>query len=66
MLIKIILYPLNFTQQARTQQLLQQNRELLEHIASLSGLNETDRSTLTPAAIGLTPQVSIELDVLAF
>lgn len=66
LLIKIILYPLNSLQQARTQQLLQQNRELLEHIASLSGLNETDRSTLTPAAIGLAPQVSIELDVLAF
>jgi len=45
---------------------LQQNRELLEHIASLSGLNETDRTTLTPAAMSMAPQVSIELNVLAF
>lgn len=44
--------------QARTQQLLQQNRELLEHIASLSGLNESDRTALTPAAISLTPQMT--------
>jgi carboxyl-terminal PDZ ligand of neuronal nitric oxide synthase protein len=43
--------------QARTQQLLQQNRELLEHIASLSGLNESDRTGLTSANIGMAPQV---------
>ncbi|KAL7047368.1 hypothetical protein ACKWTF_002885 [Chironomus riparius] len=47
--------------QARTQQLLQQNRELLEHIASLSGLNESDRTTLTPAAMNMTPQSQLPL-----
>lgn len=46
--------------QARTQQLLQQNRELLEHIASISGLNESDRTGLTSANIGMTPQVCRE------
>ncbi|XP_037050841.1 capon-like protein isoform X4 [Bradysia coprophila] len=44
--------------QARTQQLLQQNRELLEHLASLGGYNESDRPGLTPATIGLAPQLS--------
>ncbi|KAG5679370.1 hypothetical protein PVAND_008939 [Polypedilum vanderplanki] len=47
--------------QARTQQLLQQNRELLEHIASLSGLNETDRSGLTSTNIGIAPQSQLPL-----
>lgn len=45
--------------QARTQQLLQQNRELLEHLASLGGLNEIERAGLTPANIRLAPQVSL-------
>lgn len=45
--------------QARTQQLLQQNRELLEHLASLGGYNESERTGLTPANIGLAPQVRI-------
>lgn len=44
--------------QARTQQLLQQNRELLEHIASLSGLNESDRPGLSPQNIGMAPQMT--------
>uniref|UniRef100_U5ETM4 Putative nitric oxide synthase 1 neuronal adaptor protein n=1 Tax=Corethrella appendiculata TaxID=1370023 RepID=U5ETM4_9DIPT len=44
--------------QARTQQLLQQNRELLEHIASLGGYHEPDRPNLTAATIGLAPQLS--------
>lgn len=44
--------------QARTQQLLHQNRELLEHIASLSGLNENDRPGLTSTSLGMAPQVS--------
>lgn len=43
--------------QARTQQLLQQNRELLEHIASLGGYHEPDRPGLTAATIGIAPQV---------
>ncbi|KAJ6643916.1 Capon-like protein [Pseudolycoriella hygida] len=43
---------------ARTQQLLQQNRELLEHLASLGGYNESDRPGLTPANIGLAPQMN--------
>lgn len=43
--------------QARTQQLLQQNRELLEHLASLGGYNEAERTGLTTANIGLAPQV---------
>lgn len=46
---------------ARTQQLLQQNRELLDHIASLSGLNESDRPGLSSANIGMTPQVGKRL-----
>lgn len=43
--------------QARTQQLLQQNRELLDHIASLNGLNESERPGISSANIGMTPQV---------
>ncbi|XP_055591762.1 capon-like protein isoform X5 [Uranotaenia lowii] len=42
--------------QARTQQLLQQNRELLEHIASIGGYHEPDRPGLSSTAIGLAPQ----------
>ncbi|XP_055591763.1 capon-like protein isoform X6 [Uranotaenia lowii] len=44
--------------QARTQQLLQQNRELLEHIASIGGYHEPDRPGLSSTAIGLAPQLS--------
>ncbi|XP_065074915.1 uncharacterized protein LOC135698740 isoform X2 [Ochlerotatus camptorhynchus] len=44
--------------QARIQQLLQQNRELLEHIASLGGYHEPDRPGLSATAIGLAPQLS--------
>lgn len=45
--------------QARTQQLLQQNRELLEHIAAIGGYQDSDRpgSGITPGNIGLAPQV---------
>ncbi|XP_055630984.1 uncharacterized protein LOC129771407 isoform X2 [Toxorhynchites rutilus septentrionalis] len=43
--------------QARIQQLLQQNRELLEHISSLGGYHEPDRPNIS-AAIGLAPQLS--------
>lgn len=48
--------------QARTQQLLQQNRELLEHLASLGGYTytENERTGLTSANISLAPQVTIE------
>ncbi|GAB0099672.1 hypothetical protein DMENIID0001_155590 [Sergentomyia squamirostris] len=42
--------------QARTQQLLQQNRELLEHIAALGGYHEPDRPSLTAATLGIAPQ----------
>uniref|UniRef100_A0A182LXI6 Uncharacterized protein n=1 Tax=Anopheles culicifacies TaxID=139723 RepID=A0A182LXI6_9DIPT len=42
--------------QARIQQLLQQNRELLEHIASLGGYHEPDRPGLSATAIGIAPQ----------
>lgn len=42
--------------QARTNQLLQQNRELLEHIAALGGY-EPDRPNLTATSIGIAPQV---------
>uniref|UniRef100_A0A1A9WTB7 Uncharacterized protein n=1 Tax=Glossina brevipalpis TaxID=37001 RepID=A0A1A9WTB7_9MUSC len=42
--------------QARTQQLLQQNRELLEHLASLGAYNEQQASGLTSANIGIAPQ----------
>ncbi|XP_034656355.1 uncharacterized protein LOC117893737 isoform X3 [Drosophila subobscura] len=44
--------------QARTQQLLQQNRELLEHLASLGAYNEQQSAGLTTANIGLAPQLS--------
>ncbi|KFB42464.1 hypothetical protein ZHAS_00010185 [Anopheles sinensis] len=44
--------------QARIQQLLQQNRELLEHIASLGGYHEPDRPGLSATAIGIAPQVT--------
>uniref|UniRef100_A0A336K8X2 CSON005304 protein n=1 Tax=Culicoides sonorensis TaxID=179676 RepID=A0A336K8X2_CULSO len=46
--------------QARTQQLLQQNRELLEHIASIGGYQESDRAGggITSGNIGLAPQLS--------
>ncbi|XP_017138477.1 capon-like protein isoform X2 [Drosophila miranda] len=44
--------------QARTQQLLQQNRELLEHLASLGAYNEQQSAGLTTANIGLAPQQS--------
>lgn len=52
----------NNTTQARYQQLLQQNRELLEHLASLGGYNESDRPGLTSATIGLAPQVNFSLN----
>lgn len=45
--------------QARTQQLLQQNRELLEHIAALGGYHEPDRPNLTATSIGIAPQVGL-------
>lgn len=45
--------------QARIQQLLQQNRELLEHIASLGGYHEPDRPGLSATAIGIAPQVRV-------
>ncbi|XP_049313436.1 uncharacterized protein LOC105230055 isoform X2 [Bactrocera dorsalis] len=44
--------------QARTQQLLQQNRELLEHLASLGAYNEQQSAGLTSANIGMAPQLS--------
>ncbi|XP_058987868.1 capon-like protein isoform X4 [Musca domestica] len=44
--------------QARTQQLLQQNRELLEHLASLGAYNEQQAPGLTTANIGMAPQLS--------
>ncbi|XP_064544576.1 capon-like protein isoform X6 [Drosophila montana] len=44
--------------QARTQQLLQQNRELLEHLASLGAYNEQQGAGLTSANIGMAPQLS--------
>lgn len=53
----IVIY---WIEQARTQQLLQQNRELLEHLASLGGYNENERTGLTSANIGLAPQVRLE------
>jgi carboxyl-terminal PDZ ligand of neuronal nitric oxide synthase protein len=49
--------------QSRTQQLLQQNRELLEHIASLGSYNEPDRPGLNSASMGIAPQVIFTLDV---
>ncbi|KAH8242348.1 hypothetical protein KR032_001570 [Drosophila birchii] len=47
-----------FWLQARTQQLLQQNRELLEHLASLGAYNEQQSAGLTSANIGMAPQQS--------
>lgn len=44
--------------QARTQQLLQQNRELLEHLASLGAYNEQQTAGLTSANIAMAPQLS--------
>ncbi|XP_033149302.1 capon-like protein isoform X6 [Drosophila busckii] len=44
--------------QARTQQLLQQNRELLEHLASLGAYTEQQSTGLTTANIGMAPQLS--------
>ncbi|XP_075164796.1 capon-like protein isoform X4 [Haematobia irritans] len=44
--------------QARTQQLLQQNRELLEHLASLGAYTEQQAPSLTTANIGMAPQLS--------
>ncbi|XP_059217260.1 capon-like protein isoform X4 [Stomoxys calcitrans] len=44
--------------QARTQQLLQQNRELLEHLASLGAYTEQQAPGLTTANIGMAPQLS--------
>ncbi|XP_053685183.1 capon-like protein isoform X1 [Sabethes cyaneus] len=43
--------------QARIQQLVQQNRELLEHIAAFGGYHEPDRPGISSTAIGLAPQV---------
>lgn len=50
------MFCLLFIIQARNQQLLQQNRELLEHIASLGGYHEPDRPGMS-TTIGLAPQV---------
>ncbi|XP_023158783.1 capon-like protein isoform X1 [Ceratitis capitata] len=47
--------------QARTQQLLQQNRELLEHLASLGAYNEQQTAGLTSANIGMAPQLQMLL-----
>ncbi|XP_053953151.1 hybrid signal transduction histidine kinase A [Anastrepha ludens] len=47
--------------QARTQQLLQQNRELLEHLASLGAYNEQQSAGLTSANIGMAPQLQMFL-----
>ncbi|XP_037937183.1 uncharacterized protein LOC119670825 isoform X2 [Teleopsis dalmanni] len=44
--------------QARTQQLLQQNRELLEHLASLGGYTDQQTTGLTSANIAMAPQLS--------
>ncbi|KAL5293178.1 NOS1AP family protein [Megaselia abdita] len=44
--------------QARTQQLLQQNRELLEHLASLGAYTEPQQQSLTAANIAMAPQLS--------
>lgn len=41
------------------------NRELLEHIASMGGYHESDRSGgLTSGTIGIAPQVRIFISVL--
>ncbi|KAH8390568.1 hypothetical protein KR215_005216 [Drosophila sulfurigaster] len=50
--------------QARTQQLLQQNRELLEHLASLGAYNEQQSAGLTSANIGMAPQQQSQLQLL--
>ncbi|XP_023165227.2 capon-like protein isoform X2 [Drosophila hydei] len=50
--------------QARTQQLLQQNRELLEHLASLGAYNEQQTAGLTSANIGMAPQQQSQLQLL--
>ncbi|XP_055538160.1 capon-like protein isoform X3 [Wyeomyia smithii] len=42
--------------QTRIQQLVQQNRELLEHIAAFGGYHEPDRPGISSTAIGLAPQ----------
>ncbi|XP_023306276.2 putative uncharacterized protein DDB_G0277255 isoform X1 [Lucilia cuprina] len=47
--------------QARTQQLLQQNRELLEHLASLGAYNEQQSPGLTSANIGMAPQNHLQM-----
>ncbi|XP_067645090.1 putative uncharacterized protein DDB_G0277255 isoform X1 [Eurosta solidaginis] len=47
--------------QARTQQLLQQNRELLEHLASLGAYSEQQAAGLTSANIGMAPQLQMLL-----
>ncbi|XP_030385652.1 capon-like protein isoform X2 [Scaptodrosophila lebanonensis] len=47
--------------QARTQQLLQQNRELLEHLASLGAYNEQQSAGLTTANIGMAPQSQLQM-----
>ncbi|KAM7357585.1 uncharacterized protein ACRADG_002871 isoform 1-T2 [Cochliomyia hominivorax] len=47
--------------QARTQQLLQQNRELLEHLASLGAYTEQQTSGLTSANIGMAPQNHLQM-----
>lgn len=59
-LVNFFLLSNKSTLQARTQQLLQQNRELLEHLASLGGYTymENERTGLTSANISLAPQVT--------
>ncbi|XP_059217256.1 capon-like protein isoform X3 [Stomoxys calcitrans] len=47
--------------QARTQQLLQQNRELLEHLASLGAYTEQQAPGLTTANIGMAPQNHLQM-----
>ncbi|XP_065359336.1 capon-like protein isoform X3 [Calliphora vicina] len=47
--------------QARTQQLLQQNRELLEHLASLGAYTEQQTPGLTSANIGMAPQNHLQM-----
>ncbi|XP_055846692.1 putative uncharacterized protein DDB_G0277255 [Episyrphus balteatus] len=48
--------------QARTQQLLQQNRELLEHLASLGAYTDPQATTgLTSANIALAPQSQLQM-----
>lgn len=44
--------------------MLQQNRELLEHLASFGGFTEaTDRPGLTAATIGIAPQVRLKCEL---